>query len=371
MRLRGTAPAQATINVYEGGQLLGSDAASSSGDWAVEVSGLTEGTHIFEVTQDSSEAATRTVKVDTLPPPAPSLNASVNGSTVTLTGAVFDSVSAVLFDGQTALGPLELVGGEFTRVLRGVTAGVHAYRVVASDAAGNTAESPRDVTVAAPAPAATPVAEQTPAPTPTPTPTPLAAVPTPAATPSPAPTGQLPPPVVGKAVNVEVKTGRVLVKVPGSSRFVELVAGQQIPVGTIVDATKGHVTLSSTGAGGVLETAEFYDGIFKVTQTTGARPVTVVTLAETLSCPKPGGKAAAAAAKKKTRKLWGSGKGTFRTEGKYSAATVRGTTWLVQDTCTTTLTKVTQGVVEVRDNVRRKTVLVKPGKPYTARAGRR
>ena len=28
-------------------------------------------------------------------------------------------------------------------------------------------------------------------------------------------------------------------------------------------------------------------------------------------------------------KLWGSGKGKFRTTGKYSAATVRGTIWLV------------------------------------------
>jgi hypothetical protein len=68
--------------------------------------------------------------------------------------------------------------------------------------------------------------------------------------------------------------------------------------------------------------------------------------------------------------LWGSGKGSFRTDGKYSAATVRGTTWLTQDSCTTTLTRVTQGVVEVRDRVKRKTVLIKAGKRYTARARR-
>ena len=52
----------------------------------------------------------------------------------------------------------------------------------------------------------------------------------------------------------------------------------------------------------------------------------------------------AAAKKPKTRKLWGDGKGTFRTTGKYSAATVRGTKWLVQDSCAGTLTRVTQGV---------------------------
>ena len=44
-------------------------------------------------------------------------------------------------------------------------------------------------------------------------------------------------------------------------------------------------------------------------------------------------------------KLWGSGKGKFRTDGKYSAATVRGTIWLVQDQCNGTLTKVKRGTV--------------------------
>ena len=29
-------------------------------------------------------------------------------------------------------------------------------------------------------------------------------------------------------------------------------------------------------------------------------------------------------------KLWGNGKGKFRTSGKYSAATVRGTIWLTR-----------------------------------------
>ena len=36
--------------------------------------------------------------------------------------------------------------------------------------------------------------------------------------------------------------------------------------------------------------------------------------------------------KPKRRKLWGKGTGKFRTTGNYSAATVRGTEWLVQDT---------------------------------------
>ena len=61
-------------------------------------------------------------------------------------------------------------------------------------------------------------------------------------------------------------------------------------------------------------------------------------------CPK-GKKASSAAAKKKTRKLWGDGKGKFRTQGNFSSATVRGTRWLVIDRCDGTLTQVAQGSV--------------------------
>ena len=69
-------------------------------------------------------------------------------------------------------------------------------------------------------------------------------------------------------------------------------------------------------------------------------------------------------------KLWGSGKGKFRTNGKYSSATVRGTIWLVQDRCDGTLTKVKRGTVQVRDFKRKKTVTVKAGHSYLARAQR-
>ena len=113
--------------------------------------------------------------------------------------------------------------------------------------------------------------------------------------------------------------------------------------------------------------AKFYDGIFKLSQSGG---FTVLTLTEKLTgCPKAKKSSASAAAKKpKTRKLWGDGKGKFRTKGQYSAATMRGTKWLVQDTCTTTLTRVAQGVVEVQDFAKKKNVLIKKGKSYTARA---
>jgi hypothetical protein len=116
------------------------------------------------------------------------------------------------------------------------------------------------------------------------------------------------------------------------------------------------------------EKAVFYDGIFKVSQSGG---LTTLTLTEKLApCPKAKSSARAAAKKPKTRKLWGDGKGKFRTKGQYSAATIRGTRWYVEDGCRYTRTKVAVGSVNVRDEVKKKTFIVRKGKTYTARPRR-
>ena len=180
-----------------------------------------------------------------------------------------------------------------------------------------------------------------------------------------APPPELPPPVAGKSVNAFSARGTVRVKLPGSGKFVVLGPGQQIPVGTTFDTLKGRVTLAAAGD----QTATFYDGIFKLAQTKAAKPLTTLRLTERLRCGS-GGKANAAAKRKRKRRLWGDGSGKFRTEGSFSSATVRGTKWLVEDRCDSTLTKVTRGRVAVRDKVKRKTVIVRAGKQYVARRKR-
>jgi len=185
--------------------------------------------------------------------------------------------------------------------------------------------------------------------------------------PPPPPDDELPPPVAGKSVNAFLDGGIVKVKLPGTNRFVVLKEGQQIPVGSIVDTRKGRVRLvAASNKSGGTSTALFYDGLFRLGQSKGARPITTLTLVEKLAC--GGGKASAAAKKKKKRRLWGNGKGRFRTKGRHSAATVLGTKWLVEDRCTSTLTRVVRGKVSVRDG--RETVIVRKGKKYVARAGR-
>jgi CSLREA domain-containing protein len=189
--------------------------------------------------------------------------------------------------------------------------------------------------------------------------------PPPAGPPPPDGDEELPPPIPHENVNALPKSGTVKVKLPGSDTFVELIEGQQIPLGTIVDTRKGRVTIVAAAGSG--QTADFDDGLFKLSQTKGSKPITVLTLVEKLSCAKKG-KATTAAKKKKKRRLWGNGSGRFRTRGKHSAATVVGTKWLVEDKCRSTLTRVVRGKVRVRDFVKKKNVTVKAGKKYVARA---
>jgi hypothetical protein len=113
--------------------------------------------------------------------------------------------------------------------------------------------------------------------------------------------------------------------------------------------------------------ADFYGGLFKLGQTKGANPITVLRLVEKLTGCKSKKQANAAAKKKKKRRLWGNGSGRFRTRGKHSAATVVGTKWLVQDRCKSTLTRVVRGRVRVRDFVKDKNVIVRAGKKYVAK----
>jgi hypothetical protein len=208
-----------------------------------------------------------------------------------------------------------------------------------------------------------------------------------------------PPPVPGKSVVVRVVSGEVFVKYPPgytaratapAQGFVPFKGAANIPVGSQVDTKKGRIALTSASdtAGVKTQSSDFYQGIFQVKQTVPrkkpAKPTALTTdlvmkgqIPRSQCAPLKGARAAAVDATKKKKgpkavlgKLWGSGKGKFRTAGKYSSATVRGTIWLVQDRCEGTLTKVVRGTVRVRDNRRKKTVTVKAGHSYLARAQR-
>ena len=187
-----------------------------------------------------------------------------------------------------------------------------------------------------------------------------------------------PAPVTGRAVNIEPVSGKVLVRLPGSSRFINLLDAEQVPVGTVVDVRAGRVELTSTkdNRGGI-QSAEFFKGMFRIGQQRAAKPVTDLALfgGNFKGCGKPargGAPHGSAAANKKrvVRRLWGSGKGQFRTRGRYAAAALRGTDWETQDRCDGTLVRVTKGLVAVTDLVRRRTVIVRARRQYFAAARR-
>jgi CSLREA domain-containing protein len=172
---------------------------------------------------------------------------------------------------------------------------------------------------------------------------------------------QLPPPVAGETVNVSRAQGTVKIKLPGSDEFFDLRDGQQVPVGSTFDTSKGRVNLNAAGN----QQAWFYDGVFKLRQSKGAKPLSTLRLTGKLNC---GGGSANAAARKKKRRLWGDGKGKFRTEGEFSSATVRGTRWLVEDRCNGTLTRVKKGRVAVK--YRGRTIILRAGQKFFAKRRR-
>ena len=185
-------------------------------------------------------------------------------------------------------------------------------------------------------------------------------------------TSNLPPPSTGQTANADPVNGTVKVKAPGSNQFITLASGQQIPIGSIIDVTKGTIDLTTTAdQTGNTQTARFYAGVFKLTQDKSQNPVTELQLfgGKFNKCPKAR-KAAHASKKKLVRRLWGVGKGKFRTKGKYAAAAIRGTQWLTADYCDGTNVRVTQGSVTVRDLVKKKNVVVNAPRSYFARAKR-
>ena len=186
-----------------------------------------------------------------------------------------------------------------------------------------------------------------------------------------------PPPPTQPGTFNALPTGTVLVNgatVPSDQLFV-------LKAGDTIDATNGVITFTA---------ADGSTGNFSSTQPTARRStasagraaadlpaqfslsqgsdgVTTLTLAggDFGSC---GSARSLAANTKPVRGLWGSAKGNFRTNARFSSATVRGTIWFVEDRCDGSFTQVVQGTVAVRDTVRNKTVLVSAGSSYLAKS---
>jgi hypothetical protein len=175
-------------------------------------------------------------------------------------------------------------------------------------------------------------------------------------------------PELGRSVVAEAATGTVLVKAKGATEFVPIDQAASIPVDSTIDTTQGTVVLETAVAGGESQTGTFSGGQFKVSQSDSGKGMTRIALT--------GGDFSACGLQRKSRggklprrQLWAKDKGgRFKTSGKGSVATVRGTSWYTADTCEGTLTKVKHGAVMVRERGTGRSKLVKRGQSFFGRA---
>ena len=203
------------------------------------------------------------------------------------------------------------------------------------------------------------------------------------------------PPALGKTFDVSPVSGVVLILLHG--QLVPLTEVQQIPTNTLIDALHGTVTLTIAlpgGSGGAHDAATkarrhktrtqkgtFGGAIFRISQSgNGLATLSLVEGAfagapsyATCQAHKASDATAAALSSRTLQLLHASAHGKFRTRGRYSAATVRGTKWTIADRCDGTLTHDITDSVAVTDFVRHKTIILHRGQSYlaAARASRR
>jgi hypothetical protein len=179
----------------------------------------------------------------------------------------------------------------------------------------------------------------------------------------------LPPPAFAETVNLRPVTGTVLVKLATTRRFVALASARQVSVGTVIDASGGTVRLTAaTPTSTRVAEGDFNQGIFEIRQDRTERGVTELRIRDRETARASCGPVVGQGGNREFGSLLGDAHGQFRTRGDFAAATVRGTKWGVRNRCDGTLTIVRRGVMVVTDLRLHKSVTVRAGHSYLARA---
>jgi hypothetical protein len=165
-----------------------------------------------------------------------------------------------------------------------------------------------------------------------------------------APAQAAPKPVTGKRAVLTRVSGKVTVKPAGARKAVPLTHARTIPMGSTVDTTRGTVKVVTTKGGGKTQFGTFSKGAFRITQKKSKRPLTELKLTggdfgACASGASASGGQNVHAARRTVRRLFGHAHGRFRTRGRNSTATVRGTKWDTVDTCAGTRTVDHEGEV--------------------------
>ncbi len=195
----------------------------------------------------------------------------------------------------------------------------------------------------------------------------------PATAPVAPPVRGVPAPVLGQTVIVAPGRGTVLVRRPGARRFRKLGDATLLPSGTVVDARRGRIRLTTAlDEAGEFQTGRFWGSRFQIRQSSSGNGMTSLALrgGDFGRCP---ARASGVARENPTtrrvvRSLWARDRGgRFRTYGNNSVATARGTAWVTRDRCDGTVTRVHEGAVAVKDRRTGRTVIVRAGGAHLAK----
>ncbi len=180
----------------------------------------------------------------------------------------------------------------------------------------------------------------------------------------PATQPKLPRPVLGLTANVTFITGRVQLRVPGARGFAAFSTARQIPFGTVVEASRGEVSVTAATPGGGLWMGRFFDGRFVLTQASDGSVLATLEGGNFSVCTphsRAGHASIRAAGGHLVRRLWAETGGDFTTRGRYAEGIVQGAQWLTEDLCEGTLVLATRDRVQVADLVHRRQVEVLAG----------
>ncbi|WP_017348354.1 Ig-like domain-containing protein, partial [Pantoea sp. A4] len=162
--LRGTAEPDSIVKIYDGGTLLGSAAVGTDGNWAFTPAALSNGAHSFTITVTDAagnvSAATPAFDLTveaSLPPATSSLEvtddtgaalvqladgAFTHDNTPTLSGLATPNASIVIYNGDVVIGSATAdAAGQWVFDTTTLPDGSYAFHAVATDAAGNSADS--------------------------------------------------------------------------------------------------------------------------------------------------------------------------------------------------------------------------------------
>ena len=151
-------------------------------------------------------------------------------------------------------------------------------------------------------------------------------------------------------------SGTVLVTVGGTPT--PLTGSANVALGTTIDARKGVLRVATSGN----RSAQPAAAIFAIKQKGNGTPDIAI------ATPAGASRACAKVSKGVVRRLNATVKGRQRVIAAAATITSASATYTVADTCTGTRIKVTKGSASVFDKGRKRTITVRKGKAYTAKA---